>query len=886
MAYDEDAARGLEDRVASAITDARAAARAAGFTGGERYTTADLEEGDAEAELLARPKVSYAFELNGPLNAPDIADIETALQSVPGVRARIVHPSATAWITAPDTIDPEVLAEVLSRFGLQAVLTDSSLRRRTLYPLPGESAAWRTERRSPRRRRVPWKFRRHLEDEARALEKARRAGFLNATAERTRDLDQAEPQDVLFTARDLLTKRRLVVTTLLSLPVLVLSYLPAWQFDGWQWVTLALAAPVVTWGAWPFHRAMVGGVRRGLTALDAASSVAVISAVLWSLVMLLFTPAGDTGWVSNPQWFAFNHQRISQGELFLDVACGMTVLLLLGRLLTMRNRASLLDEMDARRPPPTHPVLVTQRNRTTGRISSERIPLQEINVGDDIAVEAGEVIPVDGRVVGGASRIGPGLIGTSSHAEEGVEEVKVNSFVYAGPVNLDARIKVRVVRTGHRTRLAAIHRWVTEATRQQYRSTLLSTRTAAALIPVALGLAAVNFILWALFSGNFNAAFATSLAVLACVAPVAIALSPALAIRHGIEAAARHGILIRDGATVRRLEMVDTVVFNRMGTLAEPLMTVETVTAERGENAELVLRVAGALALESDHPVSQALVRAAREARDAGAGGEEVPHWINVAHTEVTGHGDFTGLIELPFVDRDGVVHNRQVEAVLWRPSNLSELRGRLAAAAVSGGTPLVVRWKGRDRGVITLQDRVKEDAEDAVEALEEMGVETMMLSRDTYPVARRFADRLGIARVLAGIVPGRKAMTVRAVHSRGASVAMVGDASVLDTLRVADVGILMGGAGTREQIGRAEQPDVDVIILRRDVSAIPQLITLSRRVCRIIDHNIIFAWTYNGLAVVASVAGVLHPMAATVLMLGSSLFIEARSNSARSFPR
>ncbi|AGF71428.1 heavy metal translocating P-type ATPase [Corynebacterium halotolerans] len=884
MAHDEEpAVRGLDDEVTSAITEARTAARAAGFND----SRADTTEEDPEAELTERPKVSYAFDLEGLHNAPEVVDIEASLEAVPGVRARIVYPSATAWVTAPDTVDPDALAGIIAGFGVTAVLTDSSLRRRALRPHLNETVNLRAERRRhPRYRGLPWKFRRHLADEARNLEKARRAGFLDAPAERARDVEQAGPRDVLFTARDLLTTRRLIVSALLSIPVLVLSYVQAWQFDGWQWLTLALSAPVVTWGAWPFHRALVGGIRRGLTALDAASAMAIISAVLWSLVMLLFTPAGELGWDSSPQWFAFNHVRISQGELFLDVACGMTVLLLAGRLLTMRNRAGLLEEMDARRPAPNHPVLISFRNRATGRTSTERIPLQEVNVGDDIIIEAGEVVPVDGRVVGGSCRITQGLIGTAGDAAAGVEEVKVNSFVYAGTETLDGRIKVRVVRTGHRTRMAAIHRWVTEAIRQQNRSALLSTRTAAVLIPVALGLAAVDFALWALIAGNFNAAFATALAVLACVAPVAIALSPALAIRHGIEASARNGILVRDGVTIRRLEMVDTVIFNRVGTLAEPVMSVETVTADRGENADLVLRVAGALALESDHPVSQALVRAAREARDAGAGGEEVPHWINVTHSEINDDGDFTGLIELPVVDSDGTVHNRQVEAVLWRPNNMSELRGRLAAAAVSGGTPLVVRWKGRDRGVITLHDTVKNDAEEAVGQLEGMGVETMMLSRDAYPVARRFADRLGIFRVLAGIEPGRKPRTVRAVHARGASVAMVGDASVMETLRVADVGILMGGAETRDRIGRAEQPDVDVIILRRDVSAIPQLITLSRRICRIIDRNIIFAWTYNGLAVLASVAGVLHPMAATVLMLGSSLFIEARSNSARVFPR
>ncbi|WP_460490753.1 HAD family hydrolase, partial [Corynebacterium nasicanis] len=253
------------------------------------------------------------------------------------------------------------------------------------------------------------------------------------------------------------------------------------------------------------------------------------------------------------------------------------------------------------------------------------------------------------------------------------------------------------------------------------------------------------------------------------------------------------------------------------------------------------------------------------------------------------GEGRFRGLVDLPLRARDGTVTVTQVEAVLWRPRTMSQLRGRLAAAVVSGGTPLVVRWKGKDRGVISLHDNVKPDAEDAVEQLEQLGIETVMLSRDTYPVARRYADRIGISQVLAGIAPGRKPHTVRAVHTQGATVGMVGDVSVLSSLRVADVGILMGDSDTRDEvdhIAHSGHPDVDIIVLRRDVSAIPDLIAQSRRVCRIIDTNIIFAWTYNGIALLASVAGVLHPMAATVLMLGSSLLIEARSNSARTFRR
>ncbi|AKK07795.1 heavy metal translocating P-type ATPase [Corynebacterium testudinoris] len=870
-----------DDDVSSAIAEARTAARAAGFNDidDERTRPTDPSE---------RPKVSYAFDLTGLDNAPDIANIEAALEQIPGVRARLVYPNATAWVTAPDTVDPNDLVRVIEGFDIGAVLTDGSLRRRIMHSHSGEGPLTQRPELRPTRRRssMSWKFRRHLEEEARIQERARLAGFLNNSPESLRDPDARGRQDILFTARDLLTPTRLIITIVLTVPVLALTYFQSLQFDGWQWLTLGLALPVVTWGAWPFHRAMVGGVRRGLTALDAASSVAIIAATIWSLMMLIFTPAGDLGWQTTPSWFAFNQNRIVDGELFLDVACGMTVLLLVGRLLTMRSRVSLLDELDARRPSPHELVEVVQKKGSGGEPgggSREKIPLQEVNVGDDIMIEQGQIVPVDGQVVGGSCMASPGLFGSGP---EDVQDVKVNSYVYAGTKNLQGRIKVRAAYTGHGTRLTAIRRWVSAANQKQIQSTLLSTRTAAMLIPAAFGIAILDFMLWTLIAGNFNAAFATSLAVLASVAPVAIALSPALAIRNGIESAARNGVLIRDGSIVRVIENIDTVIFNRVGTLAETAMAIETVTADRGENPELVLRVAGALAMESDHPVSRALVKAAREARDFGTGGEEVPHWIDVSHFEIGPEGDFRGLIELPVTDDNGHVSMQQMEARLWRPLNMSQLHGRLAAAAISGGTPLVVRWKGRDRGVITLRDTVKDDAEIAIQELSDMGVETMMLSRDTYPVARRIADRIGIDHVLAGIAPGKKAQAVRSVHTRGATVGMVGDVSVLSSLRVADVGILMGTDSQVDRIAHSEHPDVDAIVLRPDVTGVPQLIVHCRRICRIIDRNIVFAWTYNGLAVLASIAGVLHPMAATVLMLGSSLIIEARSNRARVFRR
>lgn len=857
------------DHVSRAIDSAVEAARSVGI---------ELNDDRPAHDLADRPKTSLAFDLR---NLPDVTDlgaVENALEELPGVRARLVYSTKTAWVTAPDLMDPSDVIAVMERYGIDAVMTDSSLRRRIVASHTEERHGAVPRRAMRGTKGMSGRMRRLQAEEARALDSARTAGFLRRQQSNPR-LKGAD-QDVLYTSREMMTVSRLLVALILGIPVIVVSYFQALQFSGWQWVALVMSAPVVVWSAWPFHRALVGGVRRGLTALDGASSLAILVAFTWSIALLVGTPAGDIGWNSEPKWFAFNHSRLSDGELFLDVACGMTILLLAGRIWTMRARPSLLNEMARRRPDPSTQVALSVRNRATGAVGVHHVNLGEVSPGDDIVLHAGEIIPVDGRVIGGSCELEPGLI----DAREDMV-VKVNSQVFAGSRIVDGQIKVRVEKTGHQTRMAATHRWIQDASQRQHQATMLSTRTASWLIPAAVVIALIDFMAWVALSNNYNAAMATALAILASVAPTALALSPSIAIRLGIESSARNGIMIRDGKTLRKLENLDTVIFNRVGTLVLPEMNVETITAERGENADMVLRVAGALSMESDHPSAQAIVRAAREARDHAEGGDEVPHWIDVTNLEITKEGDFKGRIELFTRDDEGVEHPHQVDALLWRPTNLSSLHGRLAVAATAGGTPIVVRWKGKDRGVITLYDPIKDDAQEAVTRLEDMGLETMMLSRDTYPVARKFADLLGISSVLAGISSNDKPKTVRSVRTQGANVAMVGDHSVESSLEVADVGILVN-AGDKLDTSRDMHDKLSVAVVRDDVSAIPQLIEQARRVCTIIDRNIVYSWAYNITAMSLAVAGLLHPMAATVLMLGMSLFVEVRSVSAKKFPQ
>ncbi|MDO4909894.1 MAG: cation-translocating P-type ATPase [Corynebacterium sp.] len=841
------------DSVQEAIDSARSAAHAAGIN----------PDGSAAVPVL---RTSYAFNLTGLDDAPLIRSIDKEIESLGTkehpVDASIIFSTKTAWVTADSTLSPEAVIGIFENYGIKAELTPASKHRQAELMESYERRRRMSQHRHSRNLflgRLRENRRTQVEEEEIAAKRA--AGFLNEEV----IYKEQQPRDVLFTARALLTRTRLIISFLFTLPLMVLFYVQALQFPYWQWVCLALSIPVVTYGAWPFHRAALGGVRRGLSALDATSSVAIISAWLWSAASLVLTKAGDRDWHFQGQWLAARYARLGAGELFFDVACGITVLLLFGRLMSRRMTTTrTLAGLMSRTQEFPRMVTVTRKNPNGGGAITVEMPWKEICAGDDIVVPAGTVIPADGEVIGGKSRATVRFL-----SESLVRDIKVGNHVFAGCRNLEAEIKVRVTRAGSRTRLALMKRWMMDATRQEDQNAKLAIRSASFLVPSTITLAAITFGMWWFLSGNANTAFASALAMLASVCPVALALSTSLTMRMGLEKAARQGIFVRNADMLRVIDRLNAVIFNRVGTLTEEDMTVKTVSARSGENPDLILRVAAALVMESDHPVSRAIVRADREARDAGTKSEAVPSWIDVHNSSVDEDGAFCGIIEIPMEKSNGELEKAQVTARIWRPRDLSELDTCLVPAATAGGTPLIVSWKDQARGVITLQDKNKPDALDAIAAVENLGVRTIMLTRDTYPVARRFADNLGIDGVLAGIAPGKKPASVRSIHAAGETVAMVGDRSVTDSLRVADIGILIGSTAD------LEVNEADVVILGEDVMAIPNLIILARRVNLRARRNLAFTWAYHVIVLALAAFGLVHPMAATFVMIIVSLIVE-----------
>lgn len=840
---------GTVDSVDRAIHDARAAAKIAGF---DMDKAADMASDEREKFRRSKGLSSFAFRLDGLESAVDATSMEVDLNSMPGVEAVVVYASRMAWISAEEYVHPSELLERMRANGVEGWMTASTLRRRS-ERLDLQETQRRMRRHS------------HAKDPSRMLASTRTRGAEPSVVGR-RVKNPFDSTEVLHTARELITKLRLIVAVLLGVPVVALDVVRDWQFDNWQWVSLALATPVVTWCAWPFHRALLGGLRRGLSALDGASSCAIILAYLYSLSALLFTEAGDTGWHSNLVFFT--REWISEeytDAMFLDVACGVTIFLLFGRLLSRRNQLKSKALLYVPHNAFSADVLVVRKSKK-GKITKTSVAPTELRRGDDIIIPLGGWVPSDCEVVSGKSPVDMGPVGGMRRRTV----VSVGDRVYAGARNQGPTLKLRVQQTGSKTRLAAMERWLCNAIQDENRFTQLANRSASLLVPWALAISIINFMGWIVIFGSWDAAMATSLSIMVAVAPVALALSAPLALRLGLARAASQGVLLRETGTIHQLALINAIVFNRVGTLTTGPMHVIGVVPAKGESSDLVLRVAAALTMESEHAVSRAIVRADREARDANAGGDSIPHWLEAGEVSVNADGSFQGVVDIPMAG-----DMRHVQASLWRPRDMGEVKdNRLAAATLSGGSPIIVRWKGKDRGVILIGDSFKDDAPQAVDKLEEMDIETFMLSRDMYRVARRIANSLGISTVLAGIAPNRKEATVRGLHARGNNVAMVGDRDSTMAMRAADVGVLMAGHSHLDSVSVST---ADVVIMRDDVKALPEVINLTRHVRNTVDWNIWLTWGYNVLAIVLGMTGLLNPLLAPVAMLASSALIEWR---------
>jgi len=650
-------------------------------------------------------------------------------------------------------------------------------------------------------------------------------------------------------------RERLLVSALLSVPVIVLAMVPAWQFTSWQWLSLTLAAPVVVWGGLPFHRAAWTNLRHGTTTMDTLVSVGTLAAFGWSLYALFWGDAGVPG-LTHP--FSLTVERgHGASNIYLEAAAGVTTFLLAGRYLEARSKRRSGAALRALLELGAKDVAVLRRGVET------RIAIDALVVGDEFVVRPGEKVATDGVVVDGTSAIDAALV----TGESVPVEVGPGVAVVGATVNVGGRLVVRATRVGADTQLAQMARLVTEAQHGKAQVQRLADRISGFFVPVVIGLAVATLGFWLGSGEGPAAAFTAAVAVLIIACPCALGLATPTALMVGTGRGAQLGILIKGPEVLESTRAIDVVVLDKTGTVTTGLMALRDVVVAPGEDRDDVLALAAAVESGSEHPVGRAIV--------AGWVPEEGAQRLSRA----------TEFANRPGLGVTGLVDGRRVSvgrAALFDGAVVpDELAAALTAAQDAAGTAVLVGWDGAVRGLVVVADQVKPTSAEAISRLRGLGLRPVLLTGDNAAAAAVVAAQVGIdpADVIAEVLPQDKVAEVKRLQADGLVVAMVGD-GVNDAaaLAQADLGIAMGtGADVAIEAS-------DLTLVRGDLRVAVDAILLSRRTLAIIRGNLFWAFAYNVAGLPLAAAGLLNPMLAGAAMALSSVFVVTNSLRLRTF--
>jgi Cu+-exporting ATPase len=645
-------------------------------------------------------------------------------------------------------------------------------------------------------------------------------------------------------------RQRLLVSAVLAVPVVALAMVPAWQFRDWQWLSLALAAPVAVWGAWPFHRAALVNARHGAATMDTLISVGVSASSGWSLYALFFGTAGQTG-MRMPFTLLAENAGAGAGAIYLDAAAGVTVLILLGRYLEARAKRRSGAALRALAELGAKDAAVLRGGREV------RIPAARLAVGDEFVVRPGEKIAADGVVESGSSAVDASML----TGEPVPVEVTAGDAVTGGCVNASGRLVVRAVRVGADTELARITRLVEAAQAGKAPVQRLADRVSAVFVPAVIVIALGVLAGWLATGHGPAAAFTAAVAVLIIACPCAMGLATPTAILAGTGRGAQLGVLIKGPEVLESTRAVDTIVLDKTGTITTGKMSLADAVAAPGEDTGELLRLAGAAEDGSAHPIAAAIAAGARARLGSGLPGAE----------ELTSHH---GLGVTAVVDGHAVAVGRAGWlADQWAQPVPQPLADRAARAGAAGQTAVFAAWDGAVRGVLIVADTIKPASAAAIARLRGMGLRPVLLTGDSERAARFVADAVGIDEVIAGVLPEGKAAAVKELQAAGRVVAMAGD-GVNDAaaLAQADLGLAMG-TGADAAIEAA-----GLTLVRGDLRAVPDAIMLSRRTLATIKGNLFWAFAYNAAAIPLAALGFLSPLIAGAAMAFSSVFVVTNS--------
>ncbi|MBP2210103.1 Cu+-exporting ATPase [Rhodococcus ruber] len=648
-------------------------------------------------------------------------------------------------------------------------------------------------------------------------------------------------------------RQRLTVSAVLTVPVVLLSMIPALQFDNWQWLTLTLASPVVVWGALPFHRAAWTNARHGAATMDTLISVGVTAAYLWSLWALFFTHAGMTGMRMS---FDLLPTGDSEPHIYLEVAAAVTTFILAGRYFEARAKRQSGAALRALLDMGAKDVAVLR----DGDLET-RIPIGRLAVGDRFVVRPGEKIATDGVVVSGTSAVDASML----TGEPVPVEVAPGDQVVGATVNAGGRLVVRATRVGADTQLAQMARLVTEAQNGKAEVQRLADRVSAVFVPIVIGLSLLTLAAWLLTGNSVTAAFTAAVAVLIIACPCALGLATPTALLVGTGRGAQLGILIKGPQILESTRRVDTVVLDKTGTVTTGRMAVAAVHTADGEDDGEALRLAGALEHASEHPIARAV---AERASATGA----LP---TVENFENHGGRGVSGVVDGHAV----LAGRRSWLRDEWSLTAPESLRRSADDAEAEGRTPVWIAWDGRIRAVVVVSDTIKDTSAAAIAELRELGLRPVLLTGDNRSAAETVAAQVGIDEVIAEVLPADKVDVVARLQNEGRVVAMIGD-GVNDAaaLAQADLGLAMG-TGTDVAIEAS-----DLTLVRGDLRAAPDAIRLARATLRTIKGNLFWAFAYNVAALPLAALGLLNPLIAGAAMAFSSVFVVSNSLRLRRF--
>lgn len=648
-------------------------------------------------------------------------------------------------------------------------------------------------------------------------------------------------------------RNRLIGSIILTVPVIAMAMIPALQFTYWQWASLALAAPVIVWGAWPFHKAAWTNLKHGAATMDTLISMGTSAAFLWSLYALFFGTAGVTG-MTHPFEFALAPSD-GASNIYLEVGAGVTMFILAGRYFEKRSKKQAGAALRALLELGAKEVSVLRGGVET------KVPVEDLQAGDEFIVRPGEKIATDGVVVSGTSAIDASML----TGEAVPVEVSEGDAVTGATTNAGGRLVVRATRIGSDTQLAQMAKLVEDAQTGKAEVQRLADRISGVFVPIVIVIAFVALGGWLGAGFPVTAAFTAAVAVLVIACPCALGLATPTALLVGTGRGAQIGVLIKGPEVLESTRKIDTVVLDKTGTVTTGKMTLVDVIVEAGTDRAELLRLAGALEDASEHPIAQAIAKGATQ--EVGA----LPPLADFANIEGKG---VQGIVE-----GHAVLVGRESLLAEWSQKLSYELVSAKKRAEGEGKTVVAVGWDGQARGILIVADTVKPTSAEAIARFKAIGLTPVLLTGDNEAVARQIAAEVGIEEVIAEVLPKDKVDVVKRLQKEGRVVAMIGDGvNDAPALAQADLGLAMGtGADVAIEAS-------DITLVRGDLRSAVDAIRLSRKTLGTIKTNLFWAFAYNVAAIPVAALGMLNPMLAGAAMALSSVFVVGNSLRLRGF--